>query len=177
MKVSSEGEMKSGLFDPMTGEPYVLHRIEEATGAFVGQVREELKGWEEKVLSCCLEEPAEELPRRLVHHIYDHYGDSPEYLWENFPDYAVWRRKDTRTWYALMGKVERRKLGLEGKELVDILDVRMETGELDVLVDGKRYFRGWHMNKKHWCTVLLDGSMAFEELCALVEESFRLAKG
>lgn len=172
------GEMKDELTDPLTGDPYILHRVEGATGAFVGEVREELAAALEEIeKKCFLSDPfGSEQPRMLSKHILETYGDEPEFLWEQFPSYAIWRRKDNNKWYALTGQVERNKLGLEGKETVDILDFRMEPAELDALVDGKKYFRGWHMNKKHWCTVLLDGSVSFAELTSLVEESNLLAK-
>ena len=33
------------------------------------------------------------------------------------------------------------------------------------------------MNKKRWLTVVLDGSVAYEEICGLIDESYVLALG
>ena len=33
---------------------------------------------------------------------------------------------------------------------------------------------GYHMNKKHWITVVLDGSVPVGELARLIEQSWRL---
>jgi predicted DNA-binding protein (MmcQ/YjbR family) len=33
---------------------------------------------------------------------------------------------------------------------------------------------GYHLNKKHWNTVDLDGSLSFEEVCDMIEHSYRL---
>ena len=44
------------------------------------------------------------------------------------------------------------------------------------MIDKKRYFPGWHMNKKHWYTIILDGSVSTEEICSRIDESYRLAK-
>ncbi|MFC0215865.1 MmcQ/YjbR family DNA-binding protein [Paenibacillus chartarius] len=33
---------------------------------------------------------------------------------------------------------------------------------------------GWHMNKRHWNTVLLDGTVPDEVVTAMLEESYRL---
>ena len=33
---------------------------------------------------------------------------------------------------------------------------------------------GYHLNKKHWNTVDLDGSLPFEEVCDMIEHSYRL---
>ena len=32
----------------------------------------------------------------------------------------------------------------------------------------------YHMNKEHWISVILDGSMEEEDICRLIEESFEL---
>ena len=32
----------------------------------------------------------------------------------------------------------------------------------------------YHMNKEHWVSVILDGSMKNEDICRLIEESFAL---
>lgn len=42
------------------------------------------------------------------------YGSEPEYLWMRFPDYAVFRHKDNRRWFALVMDVPRSNLGLKG---------------------------------------------------------------
>ncbi len=177
MRVTPEKE-ETELWDPLSGEPYVLHRVEDAAGEFVGRVREEFARETERIRSACFPEVLfpEAAAAQLADYLLKTYGDEPEFLWEQYPDYAIWRRKDNRKWYALVGRVERKKLGLESGD-TPILDFRMEPAELDRLVDGAKFFRGWHMNKKHWCTVLLDGSFSMGELVPLLEKSYRLAAG
>ncbi|MCH5321541.1 MAG: hypothetical protein J1E36_07235, partial [Eubacterium sp.] len=48
----------------------------------------------------------------------------PEYLWAKYPDYAVLRHKNNKKWFAVIMNVEREKLGLQGKETIDIMDVK-----------------------------------------------------
>ena len=33
----------------------------------------------------------------------------------------------------------------------------------------------YHMNKKHWCTIILDGSVPFKEICRRIDASYLLA--
>ena len=73
-------------------------------------------------------------------------------------------------------RISRRKLGMDMDGHVEILDVRMHPEELEKLLDGHKYFPGYHMNKKHWCTICLDGTVPLEEICRRIDESFRLAK-
>ncbi len=171
------GEVKTALTDTVTGEPYTLHLVEDAVGAFVGSVREAYGAELEKIAERCFETEIfhGEQTKRLIAHIAQAYGDAPEYLWEKFPDNAAVRRADNGKWYAALLTVERKKLGLADEGTAEILDVRMQPEELDLYADGKRYFRGYHMNKKHWATVVLDETLSDGEVFGLVEESYRLA--
>jgi len=36
---------------------------------------------------------------------------------------------------------------------------------------------GWHMNKKHWNTVIIDGSVSNKQLQVFVDHSYELVKG
>jgi predicted DNA-binding protein (MmcQ/YjbR family) len=36
---------------------------------------------------------------------------------------------------------------------------------------------GWHMNKKHWNTVIIDGSISNKQLQQFVDHSYELVKG
>ena len=70
----------------------------------------------------------------------------------------------------------RRKLGLDEDGFVEILDLQSPPECIAEIVDGKRYFKGYHMNKKHWMTVCLDGSLPFKEICKRIDESYLLAR-
>ena len=36
---------------------------------------------------------------------------------------------------------------------------------------------GYHLNKEHWNTVTLEGSIADDGICAMIDESYRLVAG
>ncbi len=171
------GNVKTSLTDTMTGEPYTLHLVEEAAGAFVGSVREAYTQKLAEIAQRCCDFEIFRAPqtKRLIAHIGKVYGDAPKYLWEKFPDNAAVRRRDNGKWYAAILTAERKKLGVAGEGKAEILDVRMDPAELDVLADGKTYLRGYHMNKKHWATVVLDDTLPDGEVFALLEESYHLA--
>ena len=176
--VTPEGRVFTEVTDGESGEEYLLHRVESATGAFVGQVREAYNALLVEIAAACLYNDvfAGGQPRRLLAHIRSAYGDEPEYLWEKYPDCAVVRRADNRKWYAVILTVDRRRLGQEAKGKVEILDLRISPDEVEDTVDHARYFPAYHMNKKHWITLCLDGSVGQEEIERRVAESYRLAK-
>ena len=84
--------------------------------------------------------------------------------------------KDNKKWYAAVLTVSRRKLGFDSDETVEIIDLRMSPEILAASVDNVRIFAGYHMNKKHWVTVCLDGTMPTEEICTMIDESYALAR-
>lgn len=105
------------------------------------------------------------------------YGSEPEYLWQDTPDAAVLRHRDNRKWYALFMTVKREKLGLPGVGRVDILDVKCDPQMIGFLVSGSGFLPGYHMNKKNWITVLLDGTVEKEQIFSLLDQSFMLTAG
>lgn len=172
------GRIETQLVDSSSGEEYILHRVPGASGSFVGLVKQAYEQELEGIAESCFEMDVFQNPvtLQLMDHIRNTYGDELEYLWPRVPENAVWRRKDTKKWYAALLIIPKSKLGLDSEELVEIIDLRILPEQVDALVDGERYFPGFHMNKRHWYTVILDGSVPLGELCALVEESYRLAK-
>lgn len=85
------------------------------------------------------------------------------------------RRSDNRKWYAAILTVSKRKLGLELDEKIEIINLRIRAENMESTVDGKRIFAGYHMNKKHWVSVRLDGAVGIEKICKMVDESYVLA--
>lgn len=174
--VSVDGEVTSVVTDAASGEEYVLYRVPGACGAFVGQVREAHEAVLRDVSERCFDRDVfrSEQARALIAYVRDTYGDDLQYLWQRFPTNAVWRRADNAVWYGALLVLERGKVGLAGDGMVDILDIRADAA---ALVDGVRYLPGYHMNKTHWVTVPLDGTLPLVEICRRVDESYATAGG
>lgn len=176
--VTKSGKLSADVFDCETGEPYVLVKVPQATGAFVGKVRTALAEVLEKIAqSCCYSEVFKSSQaKEIISYIKQKYGDELEFLWQKFSGNAIVRRSDNDKWYAVFLQVQKNKIGLSGDEMIEILDVRAESDEIESLVDGEHFFPGYHMNKKHWLTMVFDGSLSVEEICRRVDKSYELAK-
>ena len=174
--IDAGGFVTSKIFDS-DGELYTLHLVEGANGKFVGTVKTEHERILSEVFAQCFDDEVFKSAQtlKLVDYIHEKFSDSPEFLWGKFPNYAVFRRKDNRKWYAVIMSVPKSKLGLDSAVKIEILNVRIEPEELDKIFDGEKYFRGWHMNKKSWLTLRLDNSLTFEDISARLEKSYRLA--
>jgi predicted DNA-binding protein (MmcQ/YjbR family) len=119
----------------------------------------------------------EDLRKQIEAWLAAENGDAPEYLWAKFPNYAVFRRKDNRKWYALVAVVPRERLGLAGQAPLPVLVVKCEPFLKDVLLKMPGYLPAYHMNKEHWITVRLDGSVPFEKIAGHLAMSRELAGG
>ena len=175
--ITKSGCVHAKVVDPESDSEYVLHRNPQAEGAFVGMVRSNFYDILKAVAAGCFVSDLfkGELTRTVTEYIKNTYGDRPEFLWKQFPEYAVFRRKDTVKWYGVLMRLSKRKLGLDSDETVDILDLRIKSGQIGALLDNKRYFPGYHMSKKHWYTVCIDGSVPVEEICRRIDISYELA--
>ena len=110
---------------------------------------------------------------RLFKYIKSIYKASPEYLWRSYPEYAVFRHSDNKKWFGIVMNVSRDKLGQRGSERVYVLNVKISDPLLmDMLLQQTGHFRGYHMNKTSWLSVLLDGTVPFEDICGLLAESY-----
>ena len=67
----------------------------------------------------------------------------------------------------------REKLGLNGVGYVDIINVKLGDPMLvDMLVRQPGYFYGYHISRSNWISILLDGTVPFQEICQWIDESY-----
>lgn len=110
---------------------------------------------------------------QLIDYIQGAFDAEPEYLWKRWENYAVFRHTDNRKWFALVMDVPSEKLGIEGEEAIDIVNVKADPDLIDELLRSERGFLpAYHMNKRSWVSILLDGSVSLEKIETLVAESF-----
>lgn len=106
-------------------------------------------------------------------YVKNKYKSEPEYLWSRFPDYTVFRHEDNKKWYGLIMDVPKNKLGIGGKERIDILNVKLDDPLLvDMLIQQGGYFKGYHISRGNWISILLDGTVSFKDICGMIDVSF-----
>ncbi len=170
-------EVKTEVIDLVTGEPYTLHLVAEACGSFVGAIRAEYERVLTDISENCFEKDVfkSNCAHEIIEFVREKYGDELQFLWRKLPTAAVWRRKDNNKWYGIIMVISKRKLGLKSDEMTEVLDLRIDPKVLPSIVDGIRYFPGYHMNKKSWFTMCLDGSVSAKEICEWIVKSYNLA--
>lgn len=110
----------------------------------------------------------------LLSYVKERYGTTPEFPWRRFPRYAVLRHVENAKWYGLIMNLPRKYLHLPGEDEVEVVNLRSSC-VLDMLISGvPGVYPAYHMNKRYWITLVLDGSFPDNELYRLVDESFLL---
>lgn len=108
----------------------------------------------------------------VIQHIQDIYGVGPEYLWADTPDSAVFRHPGSKKWFAIIMDVSPDRLGLSGDAAVDVMNVKCGTLLVGSLLQEEGFLPAYHMNKEHWVSILLDGSVPNEKIFPLLEMSY-----
>jgi len=111
----------------------------------------------------------------IFEYVKEEYNTIPEYLWAKYPLYAVLKQNNNK-WYGIIMNVPKEKLGLKGKDEVDIIDIKCPSEMIGSLRLNKGFLPAYHMNKEHWITVLLDGSVEKEKVKQLIDLSYELTK-
>lgn len=175
--ICADGTLSTKMIECSTQEEYSLYKVTASAGSFVGRVRAACEAVLTDISQKCFDPDIfqSEQALEIIEYVRKKYGDELEFLWEKFPDNAIWRRKDNQKWYGLLLTLPRQKLGLPSGEIAEILDLRLNPELMAETVDHKKYFPGWHMNKKSWYTLILDNSVPAEEICQRIDQSYRLA--
>ncbi len=178
VSISVQGEVSANIIDNETNELYTVFLFDNASGSFVGLVRGEYQRILNDISSKCFEREVFKsgIAKQIIRYAAEKYGTFPEYLWENLPESAVLRRKDNAKWYAVLMRLSQRKLELESDRIVDIIVLHADTDEIERIVDNKSYFPGYHMNKRHWFTICLDGSVPVSKIVYLLNRSYEASK-
>ena len=101
------------------------------------------------------------------------YKVLPEYPWKRYGSSAVFRHTDNKKWFALAAGVQGDKVGLTGTDYVDVINLKVDDLLFrDMLIRENGITPAYHMNKLHWISVLLDGTVSEQRVYELIETSF-----
>lgn len=104
------------------------------------------------------------------------YNTEPEYLWKRYPDYCVLRHRRNRKWYAVIMMVSKEAIGLSGEGGVWIMDVKATAEDIELTPDSEGFFPGYHMNKRHWMSIILDGTVPLKIIKEYLDKSYELTR-
>lgn len=177
IKIDMNNRVSSDVIELETNEKLTIYYISTSTGEFIGRIREIYNNIIEKVKNTCCSKNIfkSEYAALIIEYIRNKYNDELEYLWEKFPNNAIWRNRINKKWYAALLIVEKSKIGIKDEGQIEIIDLRLGSEKIEKIVDYDKYFPGYHMNKKHWITIKLDGSVDINQVYDLIDNSYNLS--
>lgn len=176
VEISNEKQM-SKVIDLSMDEEYVLVDVQGSSGDFVGKVKEEYENILNDIIEKCSSPNVfkSKQAKKIIKYVKEKYNDDLEYLWKKFPNNAVWRNKNNNKWYGALLVLEENKLGIESDKIIDIIDLRYQKDNIKEIIDNKKIYEGYHMNKDNWITIRLNESVDIKEIFKLIDNSYALS--
>ena len=174
INISDKGIVTGKVIDIQIDEEYTNIRT-NLNGAFVNKVRESYKDILIDIKNNCFEtnDFIFDQTNRINNYIKDKYNCNPEFLWEKFPGYAIYRNKNNNKWFALITNVDKSKID-EGNGKVELLNIKLDSNKIKELLQTKGYYEADHMNKKSWISIILNNTLKDKEIFELIDESYNI---
>ncbi len=108
--------------------------------------------------------------------IDDFYGIKYDCPFEDELDAWAFRHPDNKKWFALVMRIKKCKLDIDSNEFIDVVNLKCAPEIMDDLWHEHGVFPAYHMSKKHWLTLCLDGSCDDETIKFVTNISYTLTK-
>lgn len=181
IRVAPDGSVSGRVIDLMNDEEYAPLRAEGMRGAYVSGVRAAYAAILEEIADRCCDEYlfASEQANRIVREIKARFGVSPDFPFDEdrYRTAGVFRHGDNGKWFGLLMPVK--KSVLEGESdpgKVDVFNLKITPEKIPDLWKTDGIYPAYHMNRKYWISVALDGRVGDDLALELIAESFRLTK-
>lgn len=111
--------------------------------------------------------------KRYIANTYCISGDHP---FEKHPDTTIYRHPYNKKWFAIVMPVTKRRLGIDADGSFYIMNVKTSIDVISSFVGETGFFPAYHMNKSHWISIALDGSVSAEKIKWFIDVSYKLTK-
>ena len=162
------------VFDADTDEEYLPFNVLDNITGFVTGIREQVEDLVQEIKEKCLLNSNMKL--RLMEYCERKFGTEPEAPWEDSPDAYTFKTAKRNKWYALFMTIPYKSLGLVAKGTLDVLNIKLPPEKVLDLIDRVHFYPAYHMNKKHWITIVLDKEVDEPLVQQLLEESYGLVE-
>ena len=162
------------VYDLEFDEVYSLYSVDSAVGETVQNIREQV----EELLSSLLglADESGKIGSEVIDYCYK-YGGNHVNPFKKHPDILAFVNEKNK-WYALILEVKYNKLNknTDITTKVKVLNLKYSTDKILDIIDNKNIFPAYHMNKKHWISIVLDKNIKLETIKELIDISYSLVK-
>ena len=164
----TEEKLVAKVYDVLSREEYLPFNLINTGGAYLGFIRDEVNKIVEEIMNNCFF--FVNIKDKVLDYIKNEYGTVPAFPWKK-EDYATLNCKSNGKWYGLLMFIPYSFLGVDIDKKVDVINIKSDS--VADLIDHEKIYPAYHMNKKHWITVVLD-KISFEEIKPLIDKSYSL---
>lgn len=116
------------------------------------------------------------MPLQELHeYMPSHYGAESDHPIKEEHSITVFMRPDNKKWFAATKNIGCKSLGIDRAGRIDILNVKLDPRVVATLRVREGFMPAWYMNQNSWVTILLDGSVADEEIREYLDMAYALA--
>lgn len=172
--INANNELIGKIYDIETNEEYTNFRVENL-GAFSNSVKEEYINILKNIVSNCYISHyfSFNQTNSIVNEIIKKYNVSPEFLWDKYPSYGIFRSKSSNKWFAAILNVDKSKVINNKSGEIEIINVKVDDLVNDYLKE-KGIFPAYHMSKKSWITIILNDTCKDEKIMELIDISYEI---
>ena len=174
--IDSKGNVIGRVYDLDGDYEYTNFRLENVKGDFVNRVKDEyLKVIEDIADNCFREEYfIYKQSNEISNLIQEKYNVLPEFLWESYSNYGIFRNKSSNKWFAAIMNIDRSKLDYNESGEVEVINVKLDN-LVDTYLKKDAIYPAYHMSKKSWVSITLDNTLSNEEIMRLIDISYDLS--
>jgi predicted DNA-binding protein (MmcQ/YjbR family) len=170
-----DNEIKGKIIDLSFDEEYTNYRA-EMLGEYNSNIKKEFVDLLIDIRDKCCEIQLFrfEQTKRLNEYIISKYDNYPEFLWDKYPNFAVYRNKKNKKWYAIIMNIPLNKLykNIKSEKEVEIVNVKIDRDKVDEYVTKNGIYEAYHMNKKSWISIMLDDTLSDSTIQKFINDSF-----
>ena len=162
------------VYDLEFDEVYSLYSVDSAVGETVQNIREHVENLLRSILG--LTDQSGKISSEVIDYC-NKYGGNHVNPFKKHPDILAFVNEKNK-WYALLSDVEYNKLNknTDITTKVKILNLKYPTDNILYIIDNQNIFPAYHMNKKHWISIVLDKNIKLETIKELIDISYSLVK-
>ena len=172
----SDQELELVVYDLAMEEPYTLFEVASASGALVTALRQQVDDILNRILGQQIQDNP--LVERLVNHVKATYGLAPAHPFKRHPEIIGFKVPEVDKLFGIILPVDYCQIDKTSSrtDQVLVLNLKGKPEHIVERIDNERFFPAYHMNKKHWFSLLLDAQTDWDQLTSLLAESYSLVK-
>lgn len=159
------------VFDVDTDDEYFLFENEDVCDGLSYALHQIANEEINKILNNCFESLY--IAENIDKLIFEKFKVNAEYPFKDDNLTRVYRGHKGK-WFAIIMYIPWNKLKIDSKEIVPVMNIKLDPNEIISLIDNENFFECYHMNKRYWISIPLTKNIEQKKLINLIEKSYSL---